>query len=270
MKQFLITLLTWLSQYAIRLLIAAVILIVGWILVGNLSKAVAKSKKLKEHDPTLLTFIQSGLNISLKVLLVVVCVSIVGIPGSSIAALVASAGVAIGLAMQGGLSNIAGGIMLLVFRPFVVGDYISSAGFEGTVTGINIFYTTILTVDNRKVFLPNGSLSNSALINVTAEETRRVDFTYAVTFDSDVEKAKKVLKLVASSESRVLKEPASKTVITNYQDGAYEICLRVWCKTSDYWDVYFAIQDKVQPAFDASGIKLAHPHINVHMDKDGQ
>ena len=154
-----------------------------------------------------------------------------------------------------------------MFRPFSVGDFISSAGIDGTVTGINIFYTTVLTVDNRKIFMPNGSLSNSVLVNVTAEDTRRVDLTYTVTFESDLKKAKEVLKLIAGSNGKVLKDPATAVVVTNYADGAYQLTLRAWCKTADYWDVYFSIQDKVSPAFAASGIELGHPHINVHMDK---
>ncbi len=265
--EYLLSMLTWLSQYALKLLLAAVFLIVGWVMIGKASKKIAESGKLKKYDPTLAIFVQNGLNIGLKTLLVVICVTIVGVPGSSIAALVASFGVAIGLALQGGLSNIAGGIMLLIFRPFAVGDYITSGGYEGTVTAINIFYTTVLTIDNRKIFLPNGSLSNSALVNVTSEETRRVDLAYTITFDSDLEKAKKVLKLVANSESKVMKDPAAAVVVTKYADGAYEVSLRAWCKTSDYWDVYFALQEKVQPAFDASGIKLGHPHLNVHVDQ---
>lgn len=259
--------LSWLTQTGIRLLIAIVLLIVGWILIGKISKKVAKSNKLRKYDPTLAVFIQSGINIGAKILLVVICITIVGVPGASIAALIASLGVGVGLALQGGLSNIAGGIILLVFRPFKIGNYISSGGYEGTVTGINIFYTTLLTIDNRKVFLPNGALANSSLVNVTAEETRRVDVSYTVAFDSDLEKAKKILKLIANSDARVLKDPATAVVITGYADGAYTLTLRTWCKTEDYWDVYFGIQDKVASAFETSGIVLGHPHLNVHLDK---
>ena len=259
--------LTWLTQTGLRILIALVILIVGWIIIGKISKKIAKSSKLKKYDPTLASFIQSGVNIGAKILLVVICVTIVGVPGASIAALIASLGVAVGLALQGGLSNIAGGLMLLAFRPFKVGDFISSSGFDGTVTGINIFYTTMLTIDNRKVYLPNGGLSNSALVNVTAEETRRVDLSYTVSFESDLDKAKKILKLVAMSDSRVLRDPAVAVVITGYADGAYTLTLRAWCKTPDYWDVLFGVQDKVASAFETSGIVLGHPHLNVHLDK---
>ena len=265
---FLIGLLTTLSQFAIKAVIAAVLLIVGWILIGKFAKKLAETDKMKKYDPTLASFVQSAVNLGLKILLVVVCISILGVPAASFVALIASAGVAIGLALQGGLSNIAGGIMLLVFRPFTVGDYIVSGGNEGFVTAINIFYTTILTTDNRKVFLPNGGVSNSALVNVTAEETRRVDLTYVVSFESDLEKAKKVLKLVAGSESKVLKDPATSVLVTEYADGAYKVQLRAWCKTEDYWAVYGSIQDKVRPAFEASGIALGHPHLNVHVSND--
>ena len=267
MPEFVQNLLSWLVQGAVRLLIAVVIFIVGWILIGKLAKKIGKSEKLVKRDPTLATFVQSGVNIGGKLLLAVICVTIVGIPSATVAALVAALGVAIGLALQGGLSNMAGGLILLIFRPFEVGDFISSNGVDGVVTAINIFYTTVLTIDNRKAFLPNGGLSNSVLINVTAEDKRRIDVTYVITFDSDLEKAKKVLKLVANSDSRILKDPATAVVVTKYGDGAYELTLRTWCKTEDYWDAYFAIQDKVQPAFEASGIKLGHPHLNVHLDQ---
>ncbi|MBQ9468559.1 MAG: mechanosensitive ion channel [Clostridia bacterium] len=261
------TILAWLTQMGLRLLIAIVLLIVGWILIGKIAKKISKSNRLRKYDPTLAVFIQSGVNIGAKILLVVICITIVGVPGSSIAALIAALGVGIGLALQGGLSNIAGGIMLLIFRPFKIGDYIVSGGYEGVVTGINVFYTNLLTIDNRKVYLPNGSLSNAALINVTAEQTRRVDVSYTVAFDSDLEKAKKILKLIANSDQRVLKDPATAVVITGYADGAYTLTLRTWCKTEDYWDVFFGIQDKVATAFETSGIVLGHPHLNVHLDK---
>jgi small conductance mechanosensitive channel len=256
-----------LTHFAVRFAIAAIILVVGWFLIGFFAKKLANADKMKKYDPTLSTFIYSAVNLGLKILLVVICVTILGVPASSFIALIASAGVAIGLALQGGLSNIAGGIMLLVFRPFKVGDYVVSGGNEGVVTAINIFYTTILTVDNRKVFLPNGGVSNSALVNVTAEEKRRVDLAYVVSFESDLEKAKKVLKLVASSEAKVLKDPETTVLVTEYADGAYKVCLRAWCKTEDYWAVYGSIQDKVKPAFEASGIVLGHPHLNVHVSE---
>ena len=260
--------LTWLVESGLRILIAIVILIVGWILIGKLAKKISKSSKLMKYDPTLATFIQSGVNIGLKLILIVICVTIAGVPSASIAALIASIGIAIGLALQGGLSNIAGGLILLIFRPFKVGDFVSSGGYDGTVTAINIFYTTMLTIDNRKVFLPNGSVANSSLVNVTAEELRRVDLPYTVSFDSDLEKAKKILRLIVNSESKALKDPAPATVVTGYADGAYTLTLRVWCKTEDYWEVLFNIQDKVAPAFETSGIILGHPHLNVHLDKD--
>lgn len=261
------TILTWLTQTGLRFLIAIVLLIVGWILIGKIADKVAKSSKIQKYDPMLADFVDSGINIAAKILLVVICVTIVGVPSASIAALIASFGVAIGLALQGGLSNIAGGIMLLIFRPFKIGDYLVSGSYEGTVTGINIFYTTMRTVDNKKVLLPNGTLSNAALVNVTAEDTRRVDLTYTVSFESDLEKTKKVLQLVANSDSRVLKDPAVSVVVGDYVDGAYKVSVRSWCKTGDYWDVYFSMQDKVLAAFDASGIVLGHPHLNVHLDK---
>ncbi len=259
--------LTWLTQTGLRVLISVVLLIVGWILIGKIADRVSKSNRIQKYDPMLADFVDSGINIAAKILLVVICVTIMGVPSASIAALIASFGVAIGLALQGGLSNIAGGIMLLIFRPFKIGDYVVSGSYEGTVTGINIFYTTMRTVDNRRVLLPNGSISNSALVNVTAEDTRRVDLTYTVSFESDLEKTKKVLQLVANSDSRVLKDPAVSVVVGDYADGSYKVSVRSWCRTSDYWDVYFSMQDKVLAAFDASGIVLGHPHLNVHLDK---
>lgn len=264
---FWMTIFTWLTQTGLRFLIAIVLLIVGWILIGKIADKVSKSNKIQKYDPMLADFVDSGINIAAKILLVVICVTIMGVPSASIAALIASFGVAIGLALQGGLSNIAGGIMLLIFRPFKIGDYVVSGSYEGTVTGINIFYTTMRTVDNKKVLLPNGTLSNAALVNVTAEDTRRVDLTYTVSFESDLEKTKKVLQLVANSDSRVLKDPAVSVVVGDYADGAYKVSVRSWCKTDDYWDVYFSMQDKVLAAFDASGIVLGHPHLNVHLDK---
>lgn len=253
------------TSYGMRLIAALVLLIVGFKLVGLIVKGYRKSKLYAKLDPTVRSFLQSVISISLKVLLIVSAAAIMGVPMSSMVALVTSAGLTIGLALQGGLSNIAGGFVILVFKPFCVGDYICFSQYEGTVKSINLFYTKMITLDNRQITIPNSMVSNDALINNSAMNTRRVDLQFSVSYDSDLDKVRETILRVAADDPDVRKEPAPAALLQAQDSSALVFCCRVFCKTEKYWDVYFRMNENVKRAFDENGISIPYPQMDVHM-----
>lgn len=253
------------TSYGMRLIAALVLLIVGFKLVGLIVKGYRKSKLYAKLDPTVRTFMQSVISISLKVLLIVSAAAIMGVPMSSMVALVTSAGLTIGLALQGGLSNIAGGFVILVFKPFSVGDYICFSQYEGTVKSINLFYTKMITLDNRQITIPNSMVSNDALINNSAMNTRRVDLLFSVSYDSDLDKVRETLLRVAADDPDVRREPAPAALLQSQDNSALVFVCRVYCKTEKYWDVYFRMNENVKRAFDENGISIPYPQLDVHM-----
>lgn len=255
------------TQVGLKILYAVFILIVGLRLVKVLTKLLDKSKGLQKIDPSVRMFLKSFISITLKVLVFVTVAVTIGIPASSFVTVIASAGVAIGLALQGALSNLAGGLMLLLFRPFKVGDFIENGGNSGVVKSITIFYTVLTTVDNRTVTMPNGTLTNSVITNYSANPTRRVDLDFSVSYTSDSEQVKKTLLDVSNAHEKVLKEPAPFAAMTGHADSALIFTLRVWCSTADYWDVRFDLTQQVKAAFDEAGISIPFPQIDVHLDK---
>lgn len=253
------------TSYGMRLIAALVLLIVGFKLVGLIVKGYRKSKLYAKLDPTVRSFLQSVISISLKVLLVVSVAAIMGVPMSSMVALVTSAGLTIGLALQGGLSNIAGGFVILVFKPFCVGDYICFSQYEGTVKSINLFYTKMITLDNRQITIPNSMISNDALINNSAMNTRRVDLQFSVSYDSDLDKVRETILRVAADDPDVRKEPAPVALLQTQDSSALVFCCRVYCKAEKYWDVYYRMNENVKRAFDENGISIPYPQMDVHM-----
>ena len=253
------------TSYGMRLVAALLLLIIGFKLVGWIVKGYKKSKLYSRLDPTVRSFLQSVISISLKVLLIVSAAAIMGVPMSSMVALVTSAGLTIGLALQGGLSNIAGGFVILVFKPFSVGDYICFSSYEGTVKSINLFYTKMITLDNRQITIPNSMVSNDALINNSAMNTRRVDLQFSVSYDSDLDLVRETILRVAADDPDVRREPAPVALLQTQSDSALVFCCRVFCKTEKYWDVYFRMNENVKRAFDQNGISIPYPQVDVHM-----
>ena len=192
---------------------------------------------------------------------------IIGIPSASFIALLGTAGVAIGLALQGAFSNFAGGVMILIFRPFKVGDYIDASGLSGTVNDISIFYTVLKTPDNKHITIPNGTLMNSSVTNYSAEETRRLDIDFSVSYDSDIEKVKSLILEKANSHSAVLQDPVPFCRLTSQSDSALVFTLRVWCNSGDYWDAKFDLNESIKKAFDENGIVIPYQQLDVHLDK---
>ncbi|MBQ4120749.1 MAG: mechanosensitive ion channel [Clostridia bacterium] len=251
------------TSVGMRLLGALLILIIGFIVVGYFAKKVRKSSKM---DPMLAKFSASFINFGGKTIVVITAIAVMGVEMTSFVALIASAGVAIGLALQGSLSNIAGGILLIVFKPFKVGDYILVGGEEGTVTDMNLFYTILKQPDNVTVSIPNGVVSNSPLENLSVEEIRRVDFAISTARDTDVERVKKLLIAVASSHELVLTDPAPFCRLSQFGENGIDFTLRVWVKKEDYWTVNFDIKEDIDKVFKHEGIKIPYRQVDIHMD----
>lgn len=258
----------YLADAGINLVLSIVFLIVGWKLINLLSKKMKEGKIFGKIEPTARSFIRSALTIVLKILLVVTIAAILGVPMTSMVAVISSCGLAIGLALQGSLSNIAGGFILTVFKPFVVGDYIKSGEFEGTVKAINIFYTKIITPDNKIIVIPNSKVSDSALTDYNAFPTRRVDINITAAYSEDSDVVKKALIDVANNNDKVEKDPAPVAVISSFDDSAVSYQLRVWTKTEDYWDVKFDITEKIKKVFEERNIQIPFPQMDVHITKE--
>lgn len=248
-----------------RIIAAILVLVVGFKLTNVIAKRFGKMKALQKADPSATGFIKSFVTIIIKTLLIVSAIAILGVPMSSIVAVVASAGVAVGLAVQGALSNLAGGLMLLLFKPFKVGDYITSGDSSGTVRTIGVFYTEVVTLDNKVITLPNGNLTNSVIVNYTAQDLRRVDITAPASYSNDIDKVKETLLALAKATPKALGEPAPAVVLSNYSGSSIDYTVRVWCKTEDYWDVYFELNDKIKKVFDAVGIEIPYQQVDVHI-----
>lgn len=258
----------YLADAGINLILSIILLLVGWKLINVLSKKMKEGKLFAKIEPTARSFINSALSIILKILLVITIAAILGVPMTSMVAVLGSCGLAIGLALQGSLSNIAGGFILTVFKPFVVGDFIKSGEFEGTVKSINIFYTKIVTPDNKIIVIPNSKVSDSALIDYNAFSTRRVDIDITAAYSENSDVVKKALIDAAMENENVDKTTNPVAVITSFDDSAVAYQLRLWCKTEDYWDVKFAVTERVKKIFDERDIQIPFPQMDVHITKE--
>lgn len=249
--------------YAPKVLLALVTLVVGLWLINRFIRVL--DKKLGEKDPTLNKFVCGLISAILKILLLISVASMVGIATTSFIAVIGAAGLAIGLALQGSLSNFAGGVLILVFKPFRVGDTIEAQGFLGAVVEIQILYTIINTFDNRRIVIPNGSLANSSLVNVSIYDTRRCDLMFGIHYDDDIDKAKDVIKRLIEEDERSLAEPAPRIAVSSLGDNSVNIMARPWVKTDDLWPYYWDMQEKVKKAFDEEGLTIPFPQRDVHM-----
>lgn len=255
-------------NYAPRLLLAIVLFFVGMSLIRGLVSLMKKGIDQKDVDASLSHFVTSLVGIILRVVLIIAVIDMIGIKTTSFVAVLGAAGLAVGLALQGNLSNFAGGVLILLFRPFKTGDYIIAQGEEGTVQKIDIFNTWLNKLDNRRVILPNGPLASDTIINVTAEETRRVDIAVGVSYKSDIDQVRKVLLEIASKDDRIISEPEPFVGLTEMADSSINFTFRVWCKCEDYWDVFFDTNEAVKKALDANNIEIPFPQMDVHMIKE--
>jgi small conductance mechanosensitive channel len=246
---------------------AIVVLVVGLLLIKWITKLVGEMIDKKGIDATLKPFVKSLLSAVLKVLLIVAIIGILGIETTSFVAILGTAGLAVGLAFQGSLSNFAGGVLLLVAKPFKVGDYIESTGHSGTVEAIQLLYTDLVTVDNKVIRIPNGSLSNASVINYSEKDTRRVDFQFSAGYEADYKQVLCVLSDIITNHPQTLKEPEPFVRLSEYADSAVIYTVRVWVNAADYWAVYFDVMEKVKQRFDEEGISIPYPQMDVQIKK---
>lgn len=245
-------------EYGSRFLLAVVTLAIGWWLINVLTHRVGRLLALRNADLALQHFITSLANIALKVMLVVNVASMIGVATTSFVAAIGAATLAIGLALQGSLANFAGGVLILLFRPFRIGDWIEAQGTSGTVDSIQIFHTVLRTGDNKTVIIPNGSLSNGLITNTNRQPTRKVVFDVGVDYEADLQKAREVL-LELAKDPRVLADPAPAAVVSTLGDSSITVSLRVWTKTSDYWDVMFMFNELARDRLKGAGIDIPFP-----------
>ncbi|GLX89107.1 MULTISPECIES: mechanosensitive ion channel family protein [Pseudomonas] len=245
-------------EYGSRVLLALITLAVGWWLINRLTAKLGNLLALRKADLALQGFISSLANIILKVLLVVSVASMIGIQTTSFVAAIGAAGLAIGLALQGSLANFAGGVLILLFRPFKIGDWIEAQGISGTVDSIQIFHTVLRTGDNKTVIVPNGNLSNGIITNYNRQPTRKVVFDVGVDYEADLQKVREVL-LALADDPRVLKDPAPVVVVTTLGDSAITMSLRAWVDTPNYWDVLFMFNEQSRDRLKAANIDIPFP-----------
>ena len=255
------------TTWGMKLLGAIIVFVIGVKIISAVTKWIRTAPKLNKLDDSLRSFLGSFCNILLYVILIITVAMILGVPATSFITILASCGVAIGLALQGSLSNFAGGLMILFFKPFQVGDYIEASGEKGTVVEISVVYTIILSDDNKRITIPNGTLTNSVIENYTAEETRRVDLVFTASYDCDIEKVKNVITEVVKAHPLGLKAPAPFIRLAEHSDSALTYKARVWCKTDDYWTVYYDITEAVKVAFDKNNIEIPYPQLDVNLNK---
>ena len=252
----------------IKLVYVLVILIVGGKLIKLITKLITKGRAYKKLDKSVSSFLLSFIKVALNVLLLVITAGVIGIPSASIITLIGSAGVAVGLAMQGGLSNIAGGIIILIFKPFKVGDFIDTHTDSGTVKSISLFYTTLTTVDNKTVSIPNGNLANSPSINFSNEKDRRLDISIDISYNNKIDDVKKSINSVLDKEKRIDREKDIFVRVTNYKESSIEYTIRVWVIKEDYWNTKFDLLEALKNKFDQDGIVIPYNQLDIHIDKD--
>lgn len=248
-----------------NILMALLVYIVGRFLIKLVRNLLEKALVHRKLDPGVRTFMQSMLNIVLDILLIISVIGALGVNTTSFAALLASAGVAIGMALSGNLQNFAGGLVILVFKPYRVGDFIEAQGVQGTVREIQIFHTILNTVDNKEVYVPNGSMSNAVVVNYNRNATRRLDWTIGIDYGEDVKKASDVIREVLAADKRVLAEPAPFIAVGALADSSVNIVVRVWVNTSDYWGVHHETLQNIYNSFNERGINFPFPQQTVHL-----
>ena len=255
----------FLSTAGVNLLSGIAVLVIGLFLVHWAMKLLDRHDGKMKIEPTLKGFIKNLTRILLYVLVIMTAVSTMGIPLTSILTLLASAGVAVSLAMQGVLTNLIGGLILLMFKPIKVNEYVKIGDNEGTVKAIGAFYTEMATLDNRHINLPNGSLTNTPIVNFSREGTRRLDITFSVSYESDMDQVYAVLRKTVAAEKAALPDPAPEVNLIKCGDSALDFSVRVWVKTADYWPVNFRLLENGKRALDQAGISIPYPQMDVHM-----
>lgn len=259
----------WFWNLLPDLILAIIILVVGLWIIRFINKLVQRFFEQKDYDPALESFLQSFIKIALKVLLAVLVVTQLGVKTSSLVAMVGAAGLAIGLALQGSLANFAGGVLILLFKPFRVGDWISAQGVDGAVKEISIFNTKLNTFGNQVAIIPNGILANGNIVNYSAEENRRENYEVGIGYGSDIKRAKEILLTICASDDRILKEPAPEVYVDSLGDSSVNLTLRFWAPNDVFWPARFDLIEQSKLQFDEAGIEIPFPQRVVHKIEDG-
>ncbi len=254
-------------EYGVQIITAIVILIVGMWVVKMIQSAIRKGLEKKGTDPSLAGFTFSLTGMALKIMVIIAVISQLGVETTSFIAILGAAGLAIGMALSGTLQNFAGGAMILIFKPFKVGDFIDAQGYTGTVNEIQIFNTILKTPDNKTIIIPNGGLSTGSMVNFSTEPTRRVDWTFGIGYGDDADKAQEVIKRLLQQDSRILKDQDVFCELSELGDSSVNFATRAWVNAGDYWGVYFDMNKKVYQEFDKSGLSIPYPQMDVHLHK---
>ncbi|MGV8114101.1 MAG: mechanosensitive ion channel family protein [Lentimicrobium sp.] len=251
--------------YGGKLILALITLFVGLWLIGRLKRLLKKVFEIRAYEKTLQKFLLQLISVTLKILLLISVVSMVGVQMTSFIALLGAAGLAFGMALSGTLQNFAGGVMLLILKPFKVGDYIEAQNYAGTVQEIQIFHTILHTPDKKTIIIPNGPLSNGSAVNFSTSPLRRVDWTFGISYSDNIDKAKQLIMDLLQRDQRILQDPAPFTGVISLGDSSVNIVTRAWVNSADYWNVFFAINELVKKTFDAQGVSIPFPQRDVHI-----
>jgi small conductance mechanosensitive channel len=251
--------------YGGTVLLAIIFLIVGLWIIKRIIRVVGKTMDKRGVDASLQPFLKSLIGALLKVMLIISVISMLGVEMTSFIAVLGAAGLAVGLALQGSLANFAGGVLILLLKPFKVGDFIDTGSHSGTVREIQIFYTYITTTTNQEIIVPNGDLSNNAVKNYSFHDTRRIDFTFGIGYDDNIDQAKEILMKLITAEEHVMKDPAPVVFIENLNDSSVDFRVRAWSKSSDYWGIVNSMSEKVKKSFDSAGVSIPFPQRDIHV-----
>lgn len=259
---------TLIIEYGVNIAAALLTLLLGYFAANIISGGVTRVMKARQLDITITEFVGSILKYAILVFVVIAALGRVGVQTASFVAIIGAAGLAIGLALQGSLSNFAAGFLLIIFRPIKAGEFIEVAGTSGVVQAVQLFTTTLNSADNKMVVVPNSAILNGTIVNYSRMETRRVDMTFGIGYGSDLRKAKQILERLVHEEPRILKDPAVTIAVAALADSSVNIVVRPWVKTADYWGVWFDFHERVKMAFDAEGIEIPFPQRVVHMKSE--
>lgn len=265
MEHYLELITDMLVQYGPKFIGAIVVLIIGLWIIKGISKSIKKVMLKSKLDESLVPFLSGIAGALMKILLVISVMSMVGIAMTSFVAILGAAGLAVGMALSGTLQNFAGGVMILIFKPFTKGDYIDAMGYAGVVEEIQIFNTILLTPDNRKIIIPNGGLSGSSMVNFSSMDTRRVDFTFGIGYDDDIDQGRKVILDEIAKLNYIKKDPAPFVMVGELADSSVNFTTRVWVNAADYWTCFFELTENVKKAMDANKISIPYPQTDVHL-----
>ena len=267
MQEILSKLMGWAALYGLKALAALVIIIVGWFVAKGIRSVVRKMLTKGRVDLTLVSFVSSLTYAVVMAFVIIAALGQLGVQTTSFVAVIGAAGLAIGLALRGYLANFAAGVLMIIFKPFKVGDYIEAAGTAGTVEEIGIFTTDLRSSDNKKVIVPNSKATSDVIVNYSAKSERRVDIVAGVGYGDDLDKVRRVLEEILAEDERILSEPAPTIGVLELAGSSVNFAVRPWVKTEDYWAVFFATQEKIKKRFDAEGISIPFPQQDVHIHK---